>query len=557
MTASPPRRARSIRRWAAVFTTLLSALLMPAAPPRAESVFTGVQGKRIVGDVRGEDENTVEVEIYRGFTHKLPKAAIAAREDVDRSQRPQREEFERRRQALGPDDVAGQLALADWARGAGLGVHAQAVVVDLAGRFPDRPDIRTRAAQPAAAAAAALGAEEQDFLRRQIAAFFAADAKPGAILETLAGRDSLPPGSAEEWMRLCMQAARAGLKVAEGDQKFTAGPFTAELHIERCRRPGSAADEPGADRPWPVVISLHGGGLDSGHWTAGGPLVRDAFRQRFDAFIFMAPTVMRKQYAEWAGNPDEEFLVKEMLRAVKRTWNVDTDRVFLAGYSMGGYGTWHIGGHNADLFAGLLSGAGGILVGSSRGETWGWGIVGNLMHTPIAFAHGGKDEASPPWSDAECDRILGELAARHPDHYRHRYDFYADSGHGLPAKAMAEPAAWLAGFARDPHPKKICWEPKRSFNTQFSWLAVRKPQLFTRLEAEIVGQTIRVQTLNLNGGFSILLNRQLVDLDRPVTVEVDGRRVFAGLVPETLSTILTTVADRIDERQWFSARLDF
>jgi hypothetical protein len=55
----------------------------------------------------------------------------------------------------------------------------------------------------------------------------------------------------------------------------------------------------------------------------------------------------------------------------------------------------------------------------------------------------------------------------------------------------------------------------------------------------------------------VLLNRRLADLDKPVTVEVDGRRVYEGLVPETLSTILTTVADRIDERQWFSARIDF
>jgi hypothetical protein len=28
---------------------------------------------------------------------------------------------------------------------------------------------------------------------------------------------------------------------------------------------------------------------------------------------------------------------------------------------MGGYGTWHYGGHQADVFAGLVSGAGGIL----------------------------------------------------------------------------------------------------------------------------------------------------------------------------------------------------
>jgi hypothetical protein len=224
---------------------------------------------------------------------------------------------------------------------------------------------------------------------------------------------------------------------------------------------------------------------------------------------------------------------------------------------MGGYGTWHIGGHNADQFAGLVSGAGGILIGSARGETWGWGIVGNLMHTPIAFIHGGKDEPAPPWSDASCDQILTALASQHPDCYRHKYKLYPDAGHGLPDEGSGESVEWIAQFKRDPYPRKICWEPKRTFNQRFYWLWVQKPQIFTRLEAEIKGNTVRVQTLNLNGGFSILLNRHLVDLDQPVTVEVNGTRVFAGRVPDTLSTILATVGDRLDERQWFSACLDF
>ncbi|MFN9367326.1 MAG: hypothetical protein ACK6CT_00960 [Planctomycetia bacterium] len=534
---------------------LLVACLTGTLHARAESIISSGEGRRVIGDVKSEDESNVEVEIYRGFTHKVPKAAIATRQDIDRSQRPQREDFAQRRRALGRDDIAGHLALAEWARGQGLVVQAQGMLLELAERFPDRAEIHAQAARPAAAP---LGADNRDFLARQVDAFFAPDAATDAVLAALAGRDSLPPGSADEWMHLCMAAARTRGKVAEGKQKFAFGALKTTVHVELCRKARPPAVPPADDElPWPVVISLHGGGKDAGDWTMGGPQVREAFRRRLDRFIFVAPDVMRKEYAEWAGNPDEESLLKELLRAVKRTWKVDTDRVFLAGYSMGGYGTWHIGGHNADLFAGLVSGAGGILVGHARGETWGWGVVGNLMNTPIAFSHGGKDKPAPPWSDAECDRILTELAARHPDCYRHRYTFHADKGHGLPGETTAESVAWISEFTRAPYPKKICWEPKRVFNRQFSWLAVRKPQIFTRLEAEIDGQTIRLRTLNMNGGFSILLNAHLVDLDEPVTVEIDGRRVFAGLVPETLSTILTTVADRIDERQWFSARLDF
>jgi hypothetical protein len=177
------------------------------------------------------------------------------------------------------------------------------------------------------------------------------------------------------------------------------------------------------------------------------------------------------------------------------------------------------------------------------------------MHTPIAFAHGGKDRPAPPWSDAECDRILRELAAKHPGSYRHKYLFYPKRGHALPGGAMAAAVKWIVQFERTPYPKTVCWEPNRPFNTQFYWLAVDKPQLFTRLNGAIEGNAIRIETLNLHGGFRVLLNRHLVDLGKPVAITVNGQLVFNGRVQPRLSTILRTVADRVDERQWFSGEV--
>lgn len=548
----------------------LAAALMwfaAAEDARTEIILSATNGSRVIGEsIKFENEQVLEIEVYRGFTCKVPKSAIARREDVDRSQKQEREEFGKRLQGLRDRDIAGRLELARWAREKGLTVQSLGLLTDLKGRFPR--DARVRAAFPAPAFRKTLSEDEKTFLRKQVEAFFAEGGKPEDVLAALEGRDALPPGMSEEWARVCLDEARKGIRVKEGDSKFKNGEFESDLHIELRRstsakppapagRESGAADRPATtDSPWPVVVSLHGGGLNDGHWSSGGPMYAKLFSRHFDKLILVAPTVMSKSYAEWGGNPNEELQVKAILRAVKRTWNVDTDRIYLAGYSMGGYGTWHIGGHEADQFAGLVSGAGGILIGAARGEAWGWGVVGNLMHTPIAFQHGGKDKPAPPWSDRECNRILTELAALHPGCYRHLYKFFPENGHGLPESGSAEAVAWVAPFRREPYPKKICWEPRRAFNRQFYWLRVERPRIFTRLEAEISGNRVSVRTLNINGGFSVLLNRQLVDLDKPVTVEVDGTRVFEGQVPETLSTILTTVADRIDERQWFSARID-
>ncbi len=58
----------------------------------------------------------------------------------------------------------------------------------------------------------------------------------------------------------------------------------------------------------------------------------------------------------WAGETD----VLEALASVRKRYNIDPKRILLAGFSMGGAGSWQIGLHNPDLFCGLEIDAGVI-----------------------------------------------------------------------------------------------------------------------------------------------------------------------------------------------------
>ena len=539
------------------------------AAPHGSNAEVRVEGKGGGGLLIGESIETgtngvCELRIYRDFSKRIPAAGIASVRTNDLSQSVERAVFAERLAALKPRDTAGGIALANWAMETGLVVQAQALLHRLWGRNPKHKELLARLDAPPAPAS--LSDADRRRLEEQVKLYFASPTNREPVLRALRGTDVLPLVEADRWASLALETVRGGPKVAAGDTVFKTGDLSSQVHIELWRKPASkpapqappAASATNAATPpelWPVLVALHGGGEGDGSWQSGGPQFFSLFQRHFDRLLFVAPTVMQKRYAEWGGNPFEELFVRELLKAVKRTWPVDTDRVFLAGVSMGGYGTWHIGGHEADTFAGLVSQVGGILVGAARGEAWGWGTIGNLMHTPIAFAHGGKDEQAPPWSDAEADRILTALASADPGFYRHKYLSYPSAGHGAPGEA--ECVQWVAPFVRDPAPAKVVWEPSRPFHRNFYWLRADRPRMFTRLEASVADNTVTLRATNLNGGFSVWMDPRRVDLTKPVTILVDDQVVFRSRVRPTLSAILESVDDKLDPRMWYPARVDF
>ncbi|MEN8152254.1 MAG: hypothetical protein ABFS86_20720, partial [Planctomycetota bacterium] len=47
-------------------------------------------------------------------------------------------------------------------------------------------------------------------------------------------------------------------------------------------------------------------------------------------------------------SPDVEQFVLEIIKELKRTYRIDTNRIYVAGHSLGGSGSFHIGPRNAD-----------------------------------------------------------------------------------------------------------------------------------------------------------------------------------------------------------------
>ncbi len=109
----------------------------------------------------------------------------------------------------------------------------------------------------------------------------------------------------------------------------------------------------GAKR-WPLILFLHGAGergTDVWKVATHGPGKYAAAHPDFP-FILVSPQCPEHQI--WS----QEVLLR-LLDEINATYLVDTNRVYLTGLSMGGYGTWDLGLTHPEKFAAIVPICGG------------------------------------------------------------------------------------------------------------------------------------------------------------------------------------------------------
>lgn len=159
-------------------------------------------------------------------------------------------------------------------------------------------------------------------------------------------------------------------------------------------------DYPGTNgQRWPLMLFLHGAGergTDIQLTAVHGPIKQVKQGQEFP-FIIVAPQCPAGEL--WQNEP-----LLELLNHVEEKFAVDTNRVYLTGISMGGYGTWRLGLQHPEKFAAIVPICGGgnmidVILG-----TWDKGAT--LKSLPIWAFHGAKDSVVPP---NESERLVAQL----------------------------------------------------------------------------------------------------------------------------------------------------
>jgi pimeloyl-ACP methyl ester carboxylesterase len=376
------------------------------------------------------------------------------------------------------------------------------------------------------------------------------NAEKDRVLEKAAELGPFPSSKASLLEKIVLAAARAGPR-SDGsgtcvlqDPEFERGTYILT----------------GAGHGKGIWLGLHGGGHQAGDGRTAASLWGSATGK---GLMGVFPTAARKTAHAW-NSPFGERYVLAILRELKRTFRVDTNRVYVGGHSMGGEGAWNIGGRFADVFAGVTANAGGpdgALQSSGKSFSLAGGALANLCNTPVWFYHSIDDPRTSVIPDQEAARFLAEMAKRFPGHYAHRWEEYDDIGHSVRPGGVGPILSWLTAKRRATWPDLVVWEPSRSYYRMFWWLRLARTPYHVhghghRIVARRKGNRFEIEAGRSIRDPALLLPASMVNRRRPVTVVWNDEVRFEGYVRPDPRAVIETAWERLDPEAVAVYRID-
>jgi predicted peptidase len=146
-----------------------------------------------------------------------------------------------------------------------------------------------------------------------------------------------------------------------------------------------------AQRRWPLILFLHGAGERGDDIEMvkkhGIPKVVDAATQAGKDLPLIAVSPQCPCYTAWT---EQQDAVLGLLDEIVARYAVDTQRIYLTGLSMGGYGTYYIAMNHPERFAAIVPICGGLMWYAEFAER-----AATLKDMPVWVFHGAKDDVVP------------------------------------------------------------------------------------------------------------------------------------------------------------------
>jgi hypothetical protein len=324
-------------------------------------------------------------------------------------------------------------------------------------------------------------------------------------------------------------------------------------------------------RPYQVRFQLHGGvSRPSNRPRGNGSIGALAGAEQ----IYILPTGWAD--AEWWTDLQLDNL-RTILDTVKRTYNVDENRVVLSGVSDGGTGAYYVAMHETTPFASFLPLNGFIMVLDSVDGS-GDEFPNNLRNKPMFAVNGGMDPLYPT-----------RIVTPYVEHLKQGgvelvYQPQPGAGHNTSWWPEVKDSfeQFVRSHPRTPFPDRLTWETGGAdYDNRAHWLVIDKlaPRHRTdpplddinrtgergqvlfehrhpsgRVDLVRTGNVVNATTRGV-AEFTLLLSPDAFDFSKPVHVETNGHVVFDGMVDRNVTTLLTWAARDNDRTMLFGAEL--
>jgi predicted peptidase len=195
------------------------------------------------------------------------------------------------------------------------------------------------------------------------------------------------------------------------------------------------------EKRWPMILFLHGAGERGNDvWDVAKHGPPEYVKDHPDfPFIVVSPQCAENQ--TWSKD-----VLLGLLDDITRRYAVDTNRIYLTGLSMGGYGTWELGCSYPERFAAIVPVCGGGELLPVLPGMLAKGGKGQALKTLGVWAfHGGKDPTVPT---DESERMVNWLKRQEVQDIK--LTIYPEAGHDAWTEAYSNPELyqWLLRHER-------------------------------------------------------------------------------------------------------------
>jgi dienelactone hydrolase len=300
-------------------------------------------------------------------------------------------------------------------------------------------------------------------------------------------------------------------------------------------------------RRWPLVVSLHG------YYPENPPYIRWwRSDQRHSPLADRHGIILLEPHgrgnANYTGIGERDVL--RCIELAKQQLQADPERVYLAGYSMGGGGTWQVAAHHPQLFAAIAPINGGwdyhvLLPAATRGKltpreryyqerSSSFAQAESLLGIPVFVDHAELDESVDVNQSRYATRLLERWG------YDVRYHERPGVGHTSPVDEDAL-VRWFLTHRRDAHPRTVRIRAADLKSASAYWVRIeqrRDPHTLMRAEAELIGPNlVRLDTENVLA-VTLSPGQPLADANQPLQVVWNGGDVRAVALRKGGATLL-------------------